>query len=199
MTLPFWQVLVREREVRLLVAGCVVWFGSVSLLPFLRDSLAFPLSVDTGLVRQIVSYSGYLLLGNLLQELPERVRTGWLGAASVSVFVMASGVTGYLVQSSPLGWKWVEPVAPLIVLASAAAWLAAQWGVKNEVWDGMRLRRTLHQLSAASFGVFLSHELWSRVFAGLPKGGILFLVVLIVSFSSILVLQRVPRLKNLVS
>ena len=93
----------------------------------------------------------------------------------------------------------MEPVAPLIVLASAAVWLAAQWGVKNEVWDGMRLRRTLHQLSAASFGVFLSHELWSRVFAGLPKGGILFLVVLIVSFSSILVLQRVPSLKNLVS
>ena len=53
----------RDRDIAFVV---LLWFISISLLPYTHNSSAFPLSVDNGFVRQTIVFVGYYLLGGLI-------------------------------------------------------------------------------------------------------------------------------------
>lgn len=63
---PSMRIFVQHAKQEELFFIIVLWFFVISFLPFTRDSLAFPRHVDNSLLRQIISYSGYFLLGYFL-------------------------------------------------------------------------------------------------------------------------------------
>jgi hypothetical protein len=44
----------------------LLWYAALSLLPYIRNTQAFPLYVGTGIVQLAVNFIGYFLLGFLI-------------------------------------------------------------------------------------------------------------------------------------
>lgn len=206
LLMPFMKVLVQELSVGKRWQLIGLWFLGVSLLPYLRNTLAFPAVVDNGLVRQTINYSGFILLGYELKL--------WLEAQKNyhkilwnTVMVFCLSVTGtFFIQLShpstpPL---FLSYVAPLIILSSAAAFCALfAWAQQQQK---PQLQKTLHEYSAASFGVFFLHPLivllvTPRIltYDTTLRNVLMTALTLSLSFLVILLLQQIPWLKKKIS
>lgn len=159
LLIPIFRQLVQKVEKKYIWYLVGLWFIGVSLLPFVRNSLAFPVSVDNGLVRQTVEYSGYLLLGWLLVTTKIRVMTT-VGA----LYLWLTSLIGTLILVQPradeLQLVFTSYVAPLIVFMSVAGFfLLFKLNQLVPSTSNSELRRLFAVCSKASFGVFLIHTL----------------------------------------
>ncbi len=206
MLMPFMTVLVSRLSVSKRWQLIGLWFLGVSLLPYLRNSMAFPAAVDNGLVRQTINYSGYILLGYELRQLLERKLRYPHSLTSALVVFCASVVGTFAIQlrQSANSHLYLSYVAPLIVTSSLAAFCAiAQIAQRLEHHSTNTLIR---KFSTASFGVFFVHPLvllYVRPVILSPdritQNVVVALQTLVVSFTIILLLQQIPWLRNKIS
>jgi len=59
LLIPIFRKFIQNSDLKMCIYITGLWFLGVSVLPHVRNTLAFPLSVDTGLVRQTIDFSGY--------------------------------------------------------------------------------------------------------------------------------------------
>jgi surface polysaccharide O-acyltransferase-like enzyme len=203
LLMPYFRILVQRatKMQRWQLIG--IWFLTISILPFFRDSLAFPAIVDNGLVRQSIHYFGYLFLGYEL-------RLWWQTKSFKKTFLPSLSIFGIGV----LGTFWLhlthpsEPplflsyVAPGIILSSAALFslgLLIAGRYKNN--------QLITALSQVSFGVFFIHPLvilllkqnvsWpTETFTG---NIFLAFSAIALSFGSLLLLKKIPIIQQVVS
>ena len=159
LLMPFMKVLVQELSVGKRWQLIGLWFLGVSLLPYLRNTLAFPAVVDNGLVRQTINYSGFIFLGYELKL--------WLEAQknypkilwnAVMVFFLSVAGTFFIQLTHPSTPPlFLAYVAPLIIMSSAAAFCALFAGAQLQ--HKPQLQKVMREFSAASFGVFFLHPL----------------------------------------
>ena len=60
---PALRIFVKYAKARDLWIVIALWFLTISVLPFFRNTSAFPLFSDNGFVRQVMQFLGYYLLG----------------------------------------------------------------------------------------------------------------------------------------
>lgn len=164
LIMPFFRVIVKNTKLTKQMAWVGLWFLGISLLPYLRNSLAFPAVVDNGLIRQTLNYSGYLILGLVIKNLAKKYLVfqgywqwimilGWL-TVGLSCFLY--------ITHDPQPPIYLAYVAPLVILTSAISFYllillgnASQKYLKTQ----KLLSQLIAKLSYASFGVFFSHPL----------------------------------------
>lgn len=201
VTIPLWRMVVQAGGARLVWYAVGLWLVSVGILPFLRDTAAFPLATDPGLVRQIVAYTGYLLLGSLLSErsIAEKIKndTSFIGMAATGL-VTTLIVAAYLLQTSPLSWKWLEPSSPLIMGASVCVWLLLSH-LAGKLERYPRVVWIFTRLSQLSFGVFFLHELWNTGIPAEVTGVVRLSLVVLLSYGTLGLLSCCKPLRRLIT
>jgi surface polysaccharide O-acyltransferase-like enzyme len=198
--LPLYRIFISKAqgfEIWYLIA---IWFVAVCLLPYLRNSLAFPLFVDNGLVRQTIEYSGYLVLGYQLtrphfRQPPIRA----FGAIGVITFLI---LFFFLTRNSTLNLVYLNYTSPFIVILSVDVFLSLI--AVSEKFFSQLLTSKMQLLSQASFGVFLIHSFllqyilqfdnWLKLPNILWENLVRWGVTLVLSFSVILILHKTPKI-----
>lgn len=207
LLMPLFKTITQRDDDSLSWYFVMLWFLGISLLPYLENSLAFPLRVDNGLVRQSINYSGFLFLGHLLAKLKIKKHQFWW----LSLLFLSSVLGSYcLVQIGPkLRLVYAAYNSPLIIISSGSLFLLVKnWAEKISHSKIVVWKNLLKKLSQASFGVFLVHgfilnwlepqDLWSQ--AGfLTKNLGLFALTWILSFSLILGLRRIEKVRSIVA
>ncbi len=149
LLVPIFRLIVQKGEKWLSWYLVLLWFLGISLLPQLRNSLAFPLKVDNGLVRLTINYSGYLFLGYLLNK------DTFLN--DKKVLIILAFLTSWLAS-----WRLnqVNYISPLMIILSASLFylLKLLADLKLFSFQKNKLKKLLAVLSQASFGVFLVHQ-----------------------------------------
>jgi len=128
-----------------------LWFVGISLLPYLRNSLAFPLSVDNGLVRQTVEYSGYLTLGFIWIRVQLRLSALWIAMLFLIVSSMTFMLSSISADTARIYTAYISPGT--VVSSSLLFW----WLKQLDCGSGI-FAKSVKTLSQASFGVFLIHS-----------------------------------------
>lgn len=207
LLVPQFRIMVTKDGKALAGYSIVLWFLAVSVLPFVRNTMAFPLSVDNGLVTRTVQFSGYLLSGWLLANLAANRKQQL--ALAAALLLGSLGWAAWLVnRSTGYEFVFIEYRSPWIVVASMAVfWLAVN---SEKVWRSMFANNqdALQALSRASFGVFLIHDFIKQALmqfsvisadAGLANSLARWVIVSTLSFAIILLLTRIKWLRRWVS
>lgn len=161
---PALRIFVKAAKIRDVVFIISLLFLSISVLPFYKNSMAFPLFVDDGLVRHTFSYVGFYLAGFVLIKikLPKiwiLLFTLFLGMAlSFAMYYFRS----YLNLTSPiLAFNYI---APGIAIASVSLFLIILSLTKNLTLSNNKIKSIITLLSTVSLGVYFVHGLISEYF-----------------------------------
>jgi len=159
---PAIRIFVQSAKKKDLWIVFFLWFFLISLFPYTRNSLMFPRHVDDGLLRQIVNYSGYFLLGYLL------IITKISRVLLISFFCLLIGlvwtVCGIYITSLSHGGMLVRDfydyVAPGIVLLSTGIFLC-MLGVGRLLEPNISKigRYILFALSTSALSIYFAHRL----------------------------------------
>lgn len=203
LLIPTFRIVVREVTLSHVWFLIALWFIATSLLPFSRNTMAFPLSVDNGLVRQTIQYSGYLFLGWALQRVV--IKGKWLLLVLLGTLLTALWSMQLVLGETALQFQYLTYSAPLIIISSAGFFVVL---ANCESYSGrlpLQVKKAILVLSEVCFGVFLSHPLivsWlnSSFFttSTFSLSGNIFrwLISVAVSFAFIILLSRIKPLKK---
>lgn len=206
---PAARIFVKSAKNRDMWFIVLIWFSFVSLFPYNRNSLMFPLHTDDGLLRQIVNYSGYFLLGYLLVQ--TRFAKSWIAAITSSLFgfflTLSAVVFIILSHSGGLTSDQYSYIAPGIIILSVGVFLFGKLiGERLETKVSSGTRNMITLLSTYALSIYLTHRLLQAFFlwlfhksslvqhvplANFINGAILYLA----SFVFLFILSRVPYLK----
>lgn len=148
----------------------IIWFLSVSLLPFTINSPAFPLFIDNSLLTQTVRFSGYYLMGYFLTKFKvwEKFSTMLL------VTLISTGIIYILLSTrhNPSGELYFNYHSPGVILESTAGFALLIKSVQSHIklLSGY-IYKIILSMSGASFGIYLSHLIvrdWILTSSGFP-------------------------------
>lgn len=190
---PVIRIFVKSAKTYDLWGLIVLWYLAVSVMPYFRNTAAFPIFSGNGIIEQILHFLGYYLLGFAI------IKQGWSGK-SISFGLTVAGlvITGVMSKAQPY---FLDYQAPGIVLVSAGL-----FGLLYNFKDYFQKRITgkagiiLANISKTSLGVMFVHLL---VLPYIPRSisvvWVRGVIVFVLSFSIILILQKVPKLGRWVS
>jgi surface polysaccharide O-acyltransferase-like enzyme len=213
---PVLRKLVITISARELLFVIILWFLGLSLLPYHRHTLAFPTVADTGVVRMIVEYLGYYLLGYWLsvrRSGRHPLRMSGLAFLLGVAWTLRNVIPPSLANHGVLAADFYDYIAPGIVWTAIGLFGLLRWLGDRLQPSAWRLpgAAILIPLSQAALGIYFVHALWQKLLvsligrpyplvlpmaiAGLVNGLILFLA----SFVVIYLLSRPPVLKHVVA
>lgn len=164
LLVPYLKIIIKNSSYSKQIILVGFWFLGISLLPYLRDTMAFPAKVDNGLVRQTLNYSGYLILGWLIRQATTKylaIQAYWQWLMMLSWLAIGTTTFFYITHSLTPTF-YLSYVAPLIVINSAINfYLLILLGKRLQKYalTKKKLSKFLTKISYASFGVFFAHPL----------------------------------------
>ena len=188
----------------------LLWFLSISVLPYYKNSFAFPFYVDDGIVRQVFTYLGYYLLGAAIIKIKlPRLRVLLFGLA----FGISLSLINYYIRTVnnlPLPFFSFSYIFPGVVISSAAVFLIVKSLNKNLNSLNKQVKLLIISLSTASFGIFFIHGLITDYFSKILGRPYLFnvgffgewinsLTLFIISYLIILLLAKIPFVKKFIT
>lgn len=188
---PALRILVKRARMADLWWLIGLWFITISIWPYFRNTAAFPLVSDNGLVRQVVQFSGYYLLGWVM------IRQNWWGK-NVNAALMAVGILITAIASRT-NIEFLNYLAPGIILLSMGVFgLLTNMKIYIQKTVKGKKAEILAITSKTSLGVYFTHPLILyliplNIYFG---GWISAFLLLVISVVMILILQMVPGLKK---
>jgi surface polysaccharide O-acyltransferase-like enzyme len=207
---PALRRFVQAAQKRDLAVVIICWFLIVSLLPFVRDTEAFPLHTDNSFLRQIIQYSGYYLLGYIVASSTLTIRHI---PHLLSIFILSLAITTTtIVAGNYQNNHLFSYISPTTVLTTCSLFgLLFLWFKRKQ--QPTLNHRIIRLVSKASFGTLFAHEL---IFLLLLSTGVipsiikfqpllpitvLFLATIVFMLSNglIIMLQQLPIVKKFVA
>jgi surface polysaccharide O-acyltransferase-like enzyme len=191
---PALRIFVKSAKIRDLWWLIILWYLTISVLPFFRNTGAFPIFSDNGLVRLVVQFIGYYLLGYAITK-----QNLWEKKINFVMIIVGSLITVLMRDSKPFFLAYQAP--GIILLACGFFGLLYNFGDYFQKHITGRSGRFLAAISKTSLGVYFVHLQIIRLipvnkfFGNWISGAILFCF----SFPIIILLQKVPILKKWVS
>lgn len=188
----------------------IFWIFVISIMPFHHDSYTFPRSVDNGLLRQVVNFIGYYILGFVIvHRVKNDARLLKIGIASFGI-----GLFWYITNTIPIFLRGedfnpsVEYISPGNIFLSIGIFIFLYiFSQKATKKISSNLRNSVMVISSAALGIYFIHGvvggyinnfyLVSSLFAlnNIVNATLLFAVSLLI----VLLLLKVPFLNKFVS
>ncbi|MGE5042298.1 MAG: acyltransferase [Candidatus Levyibacteriota bacterium] len=146
----------KQKEVWLMV---LLWFITVSILPYFRSSPGFPMVPDNGIVRLIISMLGYYILGYLITKLKPSKNNFlifiilFLAGLSLSSLTYAGIIRSGDVSN-------ISPGSVLLTISTFALFYFSEKVLSNKF--SMRIKTIIAGISKATFGVYFAHYLFTN-------------------------------------
>lgn len=199
---PAIRIFVQSAKTKDLLYIIILWFLTVSLLPYQHNTLAFPLHVDDGILRQVINYSGYFLLGFTITKIKLPKYT-----LPLSLSFLIFGQT-WIIFNTSLSNNAFDYISPGITISSIAIFtLLYHLGNNRQNKTSPRFKTTLATISSATLGIYFVHSLLQPIIKKIFYLSIYpavdnFLNGLIIYTASliiILTLKKIPPLKHLIT
>lgn len=213
---PAMRTFVQAAKILDILFVVLIWFMVVAFLPFQRNNPAFPLDTDNGLLRQVIQYSGYYLIGYIFV-----IKTFSRKYLFLALFFLIFGILwtvyGIYAQSILFHGKftgyYLDYYAPGIIVTAVSLFVLLQIignKLESTLEQNNMLRSILIEMSKLSLGIYFIHLLMKQVlvilfhendltkFAGLLDPWLQALILFACSFITIKLLSMIPHLKRFV-
>lgn len=206
---PALRIFVRNAKTFDILLVVLFWFLVISVMPFHHDSYTFPRSVDNGILRQLINFIGYYMIGFVIVE---KVRQKNLFRLGIIATVM--GATWYGIFMMPVFMKgenfnvFVEYIAPGNMLLSIGVFVLIYFSsgkINSNI--SKKIQGALAYMSAATLGVYYVHgmvggfvqDLYVKTPVYVVNNIINATILFAFSLLIILLLLRIPILKKFAS
>lgn len=201
---PATRIFVKAAKIKDILFVIFLWFIIISFLPYARNTLAFPLNVDNSLLRQVVSFYGYFLLGYLFIVI--KLNKLWYYAILISLAL------GVLFAVFNIFIKYDHAYLSPGVAAITLGIFGIIYSLTNKINYNIstKLKYIITVMSQATLGVYFIHFLVMQVYRSYSGNYYLFriyapldnylngIVLFLVSFLIIYSLQKIPFLKKII-
>jgi surface polysaccharide O-acyltransferase-like enzyme len=208
---PSLRVYVSHASRAQLLIPVAVWYLLVSLLPYMRNTDAFPLQARNDILSQVVDLCGYFLLGYLM------VRSHLQSTRKMAFALIGIGLlwtilgTLYASAAHAINLVYLEYNSPSIVILSIG--IFGLFLSLDDVFDALstRTKRVAAEISRLVFGVYLLTTVVGQVldrarvvmphmpFLGVINSLLVALVIFVSALTLVFLLSQVPTLKKVVS
>lgn len=183
-----------------------LWFGLVSLVPFVYPTTTFPRPSSAGLLSLAIYYAGYFVLGDFLTDTKLPIRRGLWPVGLIMggmLFTLLTAIyLGNVKQVTDLSIAY-DYFSPGIILSSIGFFvlLGEVAGQVDKIINSL-LRILISTISRFSLSIYIVHfavmDLWSTIFgqATILSPYVNSLIILFASLSIILVLRKLPLLRH---
>lgn len=214
---PVLDAALRAASGRVVVYALGIWFLWASVAPMLEAQLGVDSRLAPSRDNSSLQFAGYFVLGSLLQRLPPPRRERLWAAAALLVGFGATALGTYhatiVMGGGRFDGRYYEFYSANVMLMALAVFIfGRRLSPKTRLWQSTALRRALAGVAKAVLGVYLVHALvLDLVSAGRlgfeidrtsfhPAVGVPLLatLVFVLSLAVVLVLRRVPLLRELV-
>ena len=212
---PALRIFAHAAKIHDILLIVILWFAAVSVLPYIRNTQAFPLHVDNGIVRLVINFIGYFLIGFLITKVKHQKKYIILSAVVFIVsFVVRSYIEYYSVYNDQQLINGSDFIDPGLIIVSTS--LFSLFYLLEDVYQQMfnqLTKKALSMISKATLGIYFVHYLFLNR-APLPIllsttslihvsyttdlfiNGFLFFAI---SFFIIFFLQKISSIKHLVA
>ncbi|GKW45354.1 acyltransferase [Planococcus sp. NCCP-2050] len=200
---PFLRILVHYMSQQAFQWFLGFWLLFSAILPFFPKYLEFELAVPAGLFSP---YIGYFMLGAYLVMYPlAKKHLVWLGAAALLSYIATIwGTVALTNQAGELDEFYYEHYRPNAFFISLFLFVLFQ-----KLSNRLNPNPIITRISMATLGIYVIHpliQLYLNKFFGInetmihPAFGIpvSWILIFLISLSIILVLQKIPVVKNIV-
>ncbi len=186
-----------------------LWFFAISVFPFYHASQAFPFSPDSGIVRQIISFIGYYLLGFYISKFVTSDKKTLYGAFILTVIGGSLAVFNFLSQTgiAQLSLYYFDYISPGIVMLSVG--LFTMLFSLTQKFEGYtsRYKNIISSISLSTFGIYFLHSIIWKIlqdFVFMKNNPIQNMivstfVVFVLSFIIIVIFRKIPVLGKIIS
>jgi surface polysaccharide O-acyltransferase-like enzyme len=209
---PALRILFLSRKDREVLIVIILWFFCLSFLPFVHNTNAFPMISDNGLVRQVLQYSGYFLIGGLFAS----SRITFAGLTGFFIFCFGITWTVFGVVHMTLANKggfvgnYFDYVAPGVAIATTGAYCFLQrFGLIIETKLSVKQWERIVSISKLTLGIYLVHHFFvpvaHRLFFGetIATVSVIYTIAMatalfFVSTAVMQLLNRIPGVKRII-
>jgi surface polysaccharide O-acyltransferase-like enzyme len=162
---PLLRMMIDRLDHSLIYALVILWFGLVSLVPFLEQLTPLEAPWQTSLL--VFDYLGYYLLGHLLANSQLSSKRSWL--FWFLVWCVSVAATAYLTASvsfekGGLTILFYHYTSVNVVLMTVALFLMLKSLPYDRIFDWFpRLKTVTLQLSGISYGMYIGHVLVQEI------------------------------------
>lgn len=168
---PAIRIFVQAAKKRDVWIVIFLWFLFISFLPYTKDTLAFPMHVDDGIVNQIINYSGYFLLGFVLLKI-KSIKL-WIALLSIILGILWTTVGVYalsLEKNGLLVYDFYNYISPGTVFISTGIFMMILSFEKGlELKTNVLTKKFLTTLSTFALNIYFIHALIQQLFLLLFK------------------------------
>jgi surface polysaccharide O-acyltransferase-like enzyme len=213
---PALRLFVKKAKMKDIFFVVLLWFLAVCVLPYIRNTQAFPLQVDNGIVRLVIDFIGYFLIGFLI--IKTQLKKNYLPLA-IAIFVTSVLVTsavGYYLAHWTMNYSFdvFDYISPGIVIVSVSLFFIL-YLAENSYQKSFTtfIKKGVLAGSNATLGIYFVHYLFLNrpplpYFIQSPNvlhvspdvdlfiNGFIFFII---SFVIIYLLQKIPFIKSIVT
>ncbi|GHU93490.1 membrane protein [Clostridia bacterium] len=161
MISPLLKAMVDSASRRTLEIGLLLWVIALvlgTIEPFLPENLKFLTQISAfSNMKLFGGYLGFFLLGYYLHRYPLKINIKWVAAITCATAVIIALGT-WAVSSESYVEQFKSYRSAYVIVLSCGIFLIAR-----RLFDGKTLPRQVKTLSALSFGVYLSHNIFISV------------------------------------
>jgi len=212
---PAIRIFAQNAKTKDVLMVVLLWFFSVSLLPTLRDTAAFPLSTDNGIVRLVISFIGYFFLGFLITKIQLQKYIMPLFIIFIISVLVTSAYGYYSSINNFLHASMVfDYIAPGIIAVSLSFFslLYSMEKIYQRLFTSF-IKKLLFSISNAALGIYFIHYLFlnraplpvllkNTSYITISYDIDLFIngfLIFVVSFAIIFSLQKIPKVKHFIA
>lgn len=213
---PALRIFAQNAKKKDILLVILIWYSALSLLPYMRNTQAFPLYVGNGIVQLVINFIGYFLLGFFIVHgnLNKKYRP-FIALLFIISLVARSFLEYYsLHYHRQIFLGGSDFIDPSLVIVSASLFFLLY--LSEDIFEhisGIWIRDKLSVISNATLGIYFVHYLFLNR-APLPilisttslihisynidmfiNAFIFFIISLVI----ILLLQKVPVIKNIIT
>jgi surface polysaccharide O-acyltransferase-like enzyme len=207
---PFLRIFIANSKLKDVIFILILWFLGVSFLPYYNNSLAFPFSVDNGIVRQTITYFGFYLLGYLLITIKSLQPKVVMVIFTLGLIWSLGNFYFRIFNHFPNPFSSFNYIFPGIIILSASIFLFIKSLDKKLSNLNKRFIKIVYLMSSAALGIYFLHGPLSGILSeyfkdfypikyGLLGDWINATLLFFVSFLIIFVLAKFPFVKKFIT
>ena len=212
---PALRIFARSAKTRDIFIVILLWYAALSLLPTIRNTQAFPLHVGDNVVQLVVNFIGYFLLGYLISKIKlQKKYVPLIVMLFLLSFLGRSFLEYYSTHSHQQLISGSDFIDPTLVIVSSSLFSLLYLG--EEIYQKISnsfIRNSLPIISRATLGIYFVHYLFlnreplpmfieTTSLVHISYNIDMFInafIFYIISLFIILVLVKIPLIKNLVT
>lgn len=163
---PIIRVYILHASRQQVLYALLIWFFFISLIPFLRNTQAFPIRTSTDILNLTINFSGYFVLGYVLttvQIFRQKLNAVLLILIGVLWTIIAT--ISLPPRETSINLTYFEYTSPTIVILSIGIFSLFQ--CMNGFFDAKltaKQKKIIEGVSVLIFGVYLLHTITIQIF-----------------------------------